>query len=125
MPVAQEILRLPRQKRKENREESDEEAADSSDDEDNTFTLSEAGTAFMEATFKTKLNATAKKRKISKLGLPDCKWTKSSELDAFMASNIPKEVVKNDNTEQKIQKLWPEATAPLRAVVERSESEDI
>ena len=123
--VARAILMLPRQKRKENGEESDEEAANSSDDVDNTFTLSEEGTAFMEAAFKTKLNATARKRKISKLGLPDCKWTKSLELDAFIASSIPKEAVKNDNTEQKIQKLWLEATAPLTAVVERSDSEDI
>ena len=115
----------PAKKRKENREESCKEAANSSNDEDNTFTLSEAGTAFMEAAFKTKLNATARKRKIGKLGLPDCKWTKSPELDAFIASSIPKEVVKNDNTEQKIQKLWLEATAPLTAVVERSDSEDI
>ena len=63
----------PAKKRKENGEESDEEAADSSDDEDNIFTLSKAGTAFMETAFKTKLNATARKKKISKLGLPDCK----------------------------------------------------
>ena len=79
----------------------------------------------MEAAFKTKLNATARKKKISRLGLPDCKWTKSPELDAFIASSIPKEVVKNENTEQKIQKLWVEATAPLTVVVECSDSEDI
>ena len=58
----------PAKKRKENREKSNEEAADSSNDEDNTFTLSKARTAFMEATFKTKLNAAARKKKISSLG---------------------------------------------------------
>ena len=115
----------PAKKRKKNGEESDKEAADSSNNENNTFTLSKAGRAFMEAAFKTKLNATARQRKISKLGLPDCKWTKSPELEAFIASSIPKEVVKNDNTEQKIQKLWLEATSPLTAVVECSDSEDI
>ena len=79
----------------------------------------------MEAAFKTKLNATARKKKISKLGLPDCKWIKSPELDAFIVFSIPKEVVKNENTEQKIQKLWLEATVPLTVVVECSDSEDI
>ena len=87
--------------------------------------LSKVGTPFMEAAFKTKPNATARKKKSSKLGLPDCKWTKSPELNAFIASNIPKDVVKNDNTEQKIQKLLLEATAPLTAVVERLVSKDI
>ena len=50
---------------------------------------------------------------------------KSPELDAFLASSIPKKVVKNDNTEQKIQKLWLETTAPLTVVVECSDSKDI
>ena len=50
---------------------------------------------------------------------------KSLELDAFIASSIPKEVFIFDNTGQKIQQLWLEATAPLTAVVERSDSKDI
>ena len=40
-------------------------------------------------------------------------------------SSIPKEVIKNDNTELKIQKLWLEATAPVTAVVEHLDSKDI
>ena len=79
----------------------------------------------MEAASKTKLNATARKKKISKLGFPDCQWTKSPELDAYIASSTPKGVIKNDNTEQNIQKLWLETTAPLTAVVERLDSKDI
>ena len=77
----------------------------------------------MEAVFKTKLNAAVRKKEIMKLGLPDCNWTKSPELDAFVVSRISKDIDKNDNTEQKFKSV-AQATAPLAAVVECSDSED-
>ena len=52
----------------------------------------------MDVTFKTKLNNTARK---AWAGLLDCKWTQCPELDAFIASSIPKVVVKIHNMEQK------------------------
>ena len=67
----------PTKKRKENGEESDKRWPTPATTRTTPLCLSEAGTAFMEAAFQTKLNATARKRKISKLGLPDCKWMKS------------------------------------------------
>ena len=53
----------------------------------------------METDFKSKMNATSRRKKMGKLGLPDCKWTKSPELDALIA------YIKNDNTSQKTQRL--------------------
>ena len=68
--------------------DSEEKPLSSDEEDDNVFTLSEAGNAFMEMAFKLKMNSASKK-----LGLPDCKWTKSSELDGFITSTIPKEVI--------------------------------
>ena len=111
--------------RSEEGEISEEDPPSSDEDNDNTFTLTEAGSAFMEAAFKTKLNATSQKKKMAKLGTPDCRWTKSPELDSFIASTIPKEVVRNDNAAQKTQRLWLEASAVLAAIVDKSDTDEI
>ena len=97
----------------------------SDEDNDDTFILTEAGSAFMEAAFKTKLNAASQKKKMVKLGTPDCRWTKPPELDSFIASTIPKEVVCNDNAAQKTQRLWLEASAVLAAIVDKSDTAEI
>lgn len=54
-----------------------------------------------------------------KLGLPNCKWLKALELDAFIVSTIPKGVVTADNASHKAQRLWLEAVAPLTAIVDK------
>jgi len=76
--------------RSEEREDSKKEPMSSDEEDDNVFTLSEAGSAFMEMAFKSKMSTASRKKKMAKLGLPDTKWTKSLELDAFITSTIPK-----------------------------------
>ena len=75
--------------RSEEGEISEKDPPSSDEDNDDTFTLTEAGSAFMEAAFKTKLNAASRKKKMAKLGTPDCRWTKSPELESLIASTIP------------------------------------
>ena len=71
------------------------------------------------------MNATSRRKKMAKLGLPDCKWMKSPELDAFITSTIPKEVIKNDNVAQKTQRLWLEAASLLAAIVDKTDGDKI
>lgn len=115
--------------RKRSRDEDDadsnDELAESDDEDDHVFSLSEVGSAFMEAAFKSKMNATARRKKMAKLGVPDCKWSKAPELDAFIASTVPKDVVKADNTSHKSQRLWLEAAAPLAAIVDKIDAGEI
>ena len=94
--------------RSEEGEHSEEEPLSSDNEDDNAFTLTEVGSTFMEAAFKSKLNVASRKKKMAKLGTLDCKWIKSPELDSFIASIIPKEAVQNDNAVQKTQRLWLE-----------------
>ena len=114
--------------RKRARDEDDADSNDefeSSDEDDHVFSLSEVGSAFMEAAFKTKMNASARRKKMAKLGLPDCKWSKAPELDTFIASTVPKDVVKADNTSHKTQRLWLEAAAPLAAIVDKIDAGEV
>ena len=83
-------MKWPRSKKGEN---SEEESLPSDEEGDSVLTLMKAGTTFMEAAFKSKLNAPSRKKKMTKLGTPDCKWTKSPKLGSFITSTIPKEVV--------------------------------
>lgn len=60
-----------RQRSNEGGDSEEEEPPSSDKDNDNVFTLSEAGNAFMETAFKSKMNAASRKKKMEKLGLPD------------------------------------------------------
>ena len=63
-----------------------------------------------------------RRKKMAKLGTPDCRWTKLPELDCFIVSTIPKEIVHNDNAAQKTQRLWFEASAVLAVIVDKSDT---
>ena len=66
--------------------EPKEPGLSSDDEDDNTFSLSEAGSAFMETAFKSKMNATSRRKKMAKLGFPTVNgrsrpnWTHLSPL---------------------------------------------
>ena len=104
---------------------SDDENPGSDDDGDNTFKLSEEGDAFIEAAFKTRMDDTTRTKKKVKLELPDCKWLKPPQLDSFIASTIPKGVVRVVAAAQETHKLWLEATAPLTAIIKKVDAGDI
>ena len=76
---------------------------ESSDEDDHVFSFSEVGSAFMEAAFKTKMNTSTRRKKMAKLGLPDCKWSKAPELNTCITSTVPNNIVKADNTSHKTQ----------------------
>ena len=108
----------------------DEENADSNDDQssdkdDHVFSLLEVGNAFMEIVFKSKMNATSRRKKMVKLGIPDCKWSKAPKLDTFIATIIPKDMVKADDVSHKAQRLWLEAAAPLAAIVDKVDAGEL
>ena len=109
-----------KRQRSDDRGDSEEEPPSSDEDDDNVFTLSEAGNAFMETAFKSKLNVVSRKKKMAKLGLHDCKWTKSLELVSFIAS-----VVRSDNMAYKTQMLWLEAASLLAAIVDKTDGGEV
>ena len=58
---------------------------------------------------------------MAKLGMPNRKWTKASELDSFITSTIPKEVVQNNNAAQKTQRLWLKTSSLQAAIVDKTD----
>jgi len=80
--------------------------------------------AFIEEPFKTRLDDAERNKKKAKLGIPDYKWLKPPQLDTFIASTVPKEVIKADTAAQKMHKLWLETTVPLTAIIKRVDAGD-
>ena len=116
----------PPRKRLRDEDNANSNDDESSDEDDHVFSLSEVGNnAFMETAFKSKMNATSRRIKMAKLGIPDCKWSKAPEFDAFIASTIPRDVVKADNVSHKAQRLWLEAAAPLAAIVDKVDAGEL
>ena len=61
--------KTPPHKRARDKDDADSnDEFESSDEDDHVFSLSEVGSAFMEAAFKTKMNASARRKKMAKLG---------------------------------------------------------
>ena len=115
----------PPRKRSRDKDDADSNDDQSSDEYDHVFSLSEVSNAFMETAFKSKMNTTSRRKKMAKLRIPDCKWSKAPELNAFIASTISKDMVKADNVSHKAQRLWLETAAPLAAIVDKVDAGEL
>ena len=82
------------------------------------YAVSAKGEAFLETTFGTKLEYTARRKHLAKIGSPETRWVKTPVLPPVMASILPKETVKEDKRTFRTQQLWLEAAAPLMSLQE-------
>ena len=79
------------------RDEDDADSNDkfeSSDEDDHMFSLSEVGSAFMEAAFKTKMKAFARRKKMVKLGFLTANDQKHPNLTHLLLLPSPKTLLK-------------------------------
>ena len=84
-------------------------------------TLSEAATAFLEASFSSKLSNDNRKAKTNKHGIPDSRWTRCPKIDAMVAANVSPAAKKSDRAASRLQQFWLDATIPLVLLLERAE----
>ena len=101
--------------------ESSEDDNIPSDVEGNTpaaYAVSTEGEAFLETTFGSKLDYTARRKQVDKIGTPDTKWVKTPVLPPVIASILPRETVKEDKHTFRTQQLWLEAAVPLVSLLE-------
>ena len=80
--------------------------------------MSAEGEAFLETTFGTKLEYTARRKHLANIGSRETRWVKTPVLPPVMASILPKETVKEDKQTFRTQQLWLEAAAPLVSLLE-------
>jgi len=83
--------------------------------------LSEAGAAFLETAFGSKLQNENRKLKATKNGVPDSRWIRCPKIDAVVAANVSPATKKADRAASRLQQFWLDAVIPLVLTLERAD----
>ena len=116
----------PAKKRKRSSEddsESEEEDEDlkPGDTDTELYQLSEVAGAFIETTFKSKLDNATRKARATKYGVPESRWLKCPKLDPVISTTVSMSARRADRSASRLQQFWLDATNPLVNVLERAE----
>ena len=85
------------------------------------MSLSESAHAFLEAAFSTTLTNADRKKRVDRVGVPDCDGIRCPKLDPVIQAIVPNEATKADGYLSRLQQFWLDATAPLTAIIETAE----
>ena len=116
----------PAKKRKRSSEDDSEskeedEYLEPGDTDTKFYKLSEAAGAFIETTFKSKLDNVTRKARATKYGVPESRWLKCPELDPVISTTVSTSARRADQSASRLQQFWLDATNPLVNVLERAE----
>ena len=101
--------------------EDEDEEFDAGDTETELYQLSEAAGAFIETTFKSKLDNATRKACAMKYGVPESRWLKCPKLDPVISTTVSTSARQADQSASRLQQFWFDATNPLVSVLERAE----
>ena len=82
--------------------------------------LSEAGAAFLEMAFGSKLLNDNRKLKATKNGILDSHWIRCPKIDVVVAANMSPGAKKADRAASRLQQLWLDGVIPRIRVTGRS-----
>ena len=99
-------------------EEEDNENEDLSG---NLVSLSESTHAFLEAAFSTTLANADRKKRVGRVGVPNCDSIRCPKLDPVIQAIVPSDATKADSYLSCLQQFWLDATVPLTAIIETAE----
>ena len=101
-----------------------------SDDEmeigtDGLVELSETTKTFLEAAFTAIMSNEDCKKRVGRIGVPDCDQICCPKLDGVLKAVLPKDAIKADGYLSRLQQFWLDAVAPLAAVLESAEAGEL
>ena len=101
-----------------------------SDDEmevstDGLVELSETTKTFLEAAFTATMSNEDRKKRVGRIGVPDCDQIRCPKLDGVLKAVLPKDAIKADGYLSRLQQFWLDAVAPLAAVLESAEAGEL
>ena len=96
----------------------DPDVGESDDDTDGLVELSGAMGAFVEAAFKTKLDNTQRRKKLSKSSTPDSQWVQCPKLNPVVAANVGREATRANRGSSQLHQFLLDAVNPLVATLE-------
>ena len=100
---------------------TDEEPDDWEDSQAPLVALSDAASAFLEATFGSKLDNKTRVAKAKGQGTPDSQWIRCAKIDQVVATNVPSAARTADRSASRLQQFWLDAVNPLVFILEKAE----
>ena len=91
------------------------------DTETELYQLLEAAEAFIETTFKSKLDNATRKARATKYRVPESRWLKCPKLDPVISTTVSMSARQADQSASRLQQLLLDATNLLVSVLERAE----
>ena len=89
---------------------------DSDDEGDDSFgwlvQLTETTKSFLEAAFSGTMSNEDRRKRVEKVGVPDCDQVRCPKLDGVLKAVLPKDAIKADGYLSHLQQFWLDAVAP-------------
>ena len=87
--------------------------------------VSEATQAFLGAAFSGIMDNDDRRKRIKRIGVPDCDQIRCPKLDGVMKAVLPTDAIKADGYLSRLQQFWLDAVAPLAAILESAEAGEL
>ena len=113
----------PKKQKTDDKVEVEDEEADDADIEPTgqLIDLSEAGAAFLETAFVSKLLNDNRKLKATKNGISDSCWIRCPKIDVVVAANVSPSAKKANRAVSRLQQFWLDTVIPLVLMLEKAE----
>ena len=102
--------------------DSDDEGDDSSG---RLVQLTETTKSFLEAAFSGTMSNEDRRKRVEKVGVPDCDQVRCPKLDGVLKAVLPRDAIKADGYLSRLQQFWLDAVAPLAALLENAEAGEL
>ena len=102
--------------------DSDDEMEDSSG---RLVQLTETTKSFLEAAFSGTISNEDRRKRVKKVGVPDCDQVRCPKLGGVLKAVLPKDAIKVDGYLSRLQQFWLDAVAPLAALLESAEAGEL
>ena len=117
-----EAIQSSRNEVSNSRNESDDEKEDG---DGGLVQLTETTKTFLEATFSSMMTNADRKKRVEKIGVPNCDQIRCPKLDGVLKAVLPRDAIKADRYLSRLQQFWLDAVAPLAAILESAEAGDM
>ena len=79
----------------------------------------------MKAAFSGTISNEDRRKRVEKVGVPDCDQVHCPKLDGVLKVVLPKDAIKADGYLSHLQQFWLDAVAPLAALLESVEAGEL
>ena len=87
--------------------------------------VTDATRTFLGAAFSAMMDNEDRKKRIRRIGVPNCDQIRCPKLDGVMKAVLPTDAIKADSYLSRLQQFWLDAVAPLAAILESAEAGEL